>query len=192
MSTAAAPQLGTLTVEELFTICEDIELRNAKLYAAFMIQLGSDDERVAQFWEEMSGEEWDHYVVLSFGRDLCERAGVMKERIRGFDHANVAHVREIMETNERRVAKGTYSLHDAFQMAIEFETSEGDAFFLHLVRQIRQAINRLGEYHLEKRIQKMGVEVHNHVDSLVNAIKKFGNSPDLVRQARAALDHHAH
>ena len=38
-----------LTLGELFNLCQDIELRQAKLYASLSLRLGSVDERIARF-----------------------------------------------------------------------------------------------------------------------------------------------
>ena len=180
-----------ITVRELFDVCEDIELRNAKLYAAFMIRLGSEDARVAQFWEEMSGEEWEHHVILNFGHDLCERAGMMDEPVRAVDRGALEGVAQLVHDTEARVAAGNYTLHSAFEMAVAFEGSEGDEFFLHLVGLIHQAIDRLEEYHLEARLQRVVRKVHDHLDRLIQAIIRLGDDPELVRRAREALDRHA-
>ena len=179
-----------ITVQDLFDTCEEIELRNAKLYARFMILLGSADDRVAHFWEEMSAAEWEHYVILNFGRDLCERAGMMNEPVREVEQAALDQVAKIVLAAEARVADGHYSLDDAFEMSVEFESSEGDKLFLQLVRLIRQAIDRLQEYHLGPRLQRIGRKVHDHLDGLVQAIIRLGNDPDLVRRAREALARH--
>jgi len=179
-----------VTVGELFDFCEDIELRNAKLYARFMIRLGSDDDRIAQFWEEMSREEWEHHIILNFGRDLCERARMMAEPVRDVARSELEEVGRVVHLAEQRVKTGNYVLHDAFAMAVDSEGSEGDELFLQLVRLIRQAIDRLGEYHLEVRLQRVGRKVHDHLDGLIQAIIRLDDDPELVRRAREALDRH--
>ena len=55
-----------MTLGELFNLCQDIELRQAKLYASLSLRLGSVDERIARFWEQMSTEEWQHYILVDF------------------------------------------------------------------------------------------------------------------------------
>ena len=63
-----------MTLAEVFNLCQDIELRHAKLYATLSLLLGNVDERVARFWEQMSTEEWQHYILVDFGRSLCARS----------------------------------------------------------------------------------------------------------------------
>ena len=63
-----------MTLAEVFDTCQDIELRHAKLYATLSLLLGNVDERVARFWEQMSTEEWQHYILVDFGRSLCARS----------------------------------------------------------------------------------------------------------------------
>ena len=180
-----------VSVQQLFDACEDFELKTAKLYSDFMIRLGSEDDRVAQFWEEMSTEEWEHYVIVHFGRNLCERAGMMREPVRTVDEATLTELEAVLSENVARVATGAYTLKDAFRMAILFESSEVDDLFMHLVRVIRQAIERLGEYHLEKRIQRANAHMDEHVAGLVRAIRRFANDPELVRDANAAVAAHS-
>ncbi len=176
-----------ITVRELFEACIEYELTNARVYAAFMIRLGVDDERAAQFWEEMSSEEWEHYIILNFGRSLCERAGMMGEPARNVQPETLEKLNALVSQSEERAAGGRYTLKEAFQIAIALESSEVDYLFLNLIRVIRQAINRLGEYHLEKRIQEASGDMRHHLDSLVAAIRRLGNDPELVREARDAF-----
>ena len=183
--------MALVSVQQLFDACEEFELKTAKLYSDFMIRLGSDDDRVAQFWEEMSSEEWEHYVIVNFGRNLCERAGMMNEPVQTVDAATLAELAEVLRENEERVTSGAYTLKDAFRMAILFETSEVDDLFMRLVHVIRQAIERLGEYHLEKRIQRANAHMHDHLDGLVRAVRRFANDPELVRYAREAVAAHS-
>ena len=63
-----------MTLGEVFDVSQDIELRHAKLYASLSLMLGDVDERVARFWQNMSAEEWQHYILIDFGRSLCARA----------------------------------------------------------------------------------------------------------------------
>lgn len=176
-----------VSVQQLFDACEDFELKTAKLYSDFMIRLGSDDDRIAQFWEEMSSEEWEHYVIVHFGRNLCERAGTMGEPVRTVDASTLDDLAGLLREHEERVSRGAYTLKDAFRMAIIIESSEADDLFMHLVHVIRQAIERLGEYHLEKRLQRASAHMHEHLDSLVRAIRRLANDPELVRHAREAV-----
>ena len=69
-----------MTLETLFELCKDLELRQAKLYASLSLILGDVDERIARFWEKMSTEEWQHYILVDFGRALCfETFGLHKD-----------------------------------------------------------------------------------------------------------------
>ena len=123
-----------LTVRELFEACIEYELTNARVYAAFMIRLGVDDERAAQFWEEMSSEEWEHYIILNFGRSLCERAGMMGEPARHVQPETLKKLNALVAQSEERAAGGRYTLKEAFQIAIALESSEVDYLFLNLIR----------------------------------------------------------
>ncbi|GIX05734.1 MAG: hypothetical protein KatS3mg115_0137 [Candidatus Poribacteria bacterium] len=177
-----------VTVQELFEACERIELGNAKIYAFFMIRLGAEDDRIADFWQGMSIEEWEHYIVLIFGRDLCARANMLHRPVPEVKRETLDRVLRLLEENERWVQTGKYTLEDAFEMAVRFEASEGDIFFLRLVRLIREAIERLGEPHLENRIRQIENKLYRHHDELVRAIMRFARNPELVRAAREKLE----
>jgi predicted nucleic acid-binding protein len=179
-----------LTVARLFDFCADVELRNARVYADFMLRLGNEDDRVAQFWEEMSTAEWEHYIVLHFGRRLCERAQMLHNAVRDISEETLRAIDQVLAYNEERVKGDHYTLEDAFDMAIRFESSEADAIYLGLVAQIKRAIERLGERHLLRRIERMETQVSAHLEGLVKAITRLTDNPSLARRAREVFDMH--
>ena len=101
-----------------FCICEDIELRHAKLYANLSLILGELDECAAVFWESMSTEEWQHYVMVDFGRLICE----------------------VLVRNENRICMEELNLKDGFEIAIELEGAESDDLYLYLTSVIKQVV----------------------------------------------------
>jgi hypothetical protein len=179
-----------VTVGQLLDFCGDIELRFAKVYAGFMFQLGSEDDRIAQFWESMSAEEWGHYVIVYFGRSLCERAGTLHDVVKTIESEALNRVQTVIEEREGLIQSGKYTLQEAFETAVHFEGSEADAIYLGLVRCVKQAIERLDELHLLRRIERVESRIHTHVEGLIKAIIRFGNNPDLVREARQLLSSH--
>jgi len=154
-----------------------------------MFRLGSQDDRVAQFWEAMSVEEWSHYVVVRFGRSICSRAGTLNDLVHDVEPESMRRVRAILEEQEQVASNNNLTLSDAFRTAVRFESSEADAVYLGLVRIVKRAIERLGEHHLLRRIERMEARINDHVDSLIRAIMRLDNNPDLVREARMALGH---
>jgi hypothetical protein len=176
-----------VTVGKLLDFCGDVELRFAQIYADYMFRLGSQDDRVAQFWETMSVEEWGHYVVVHFGRSVCARAGTLNDLVPDVASDAMERVLLVIEEQERAIRNGVVTLSDAFRTAVRFESSEADAVYLGLVRLVKRAIERLGEHHLLRRIERMESRIDAHVNGLIRAIMRLDNNPDLVREARMAL-----
>ncbi|MBM3213480.1 hypothetical protein FJZ36_00965 [Candidatus Poribacteria bacterium] len=177
-----------VVVGELLDFCADIELRVARLYADFMFRTGTEDDRVAQFWETMSVQEWGHHIVVHFSRSLCERAEILHDVVRGIDRDALARVERDLESCEASVREPAFSLETAFRAAIAFESGEADAIYLGLIRTVRRAAERLGERHVLVRIERTEDGIEKHVESLVKAIIRLGGSPELVRHARQTLN----
>ena len=94
-----------MTLGELFNLCQDIELRQAKLYAALSLRLGSVDERIARFWEQMSTEEWQHYILVDFGRSLCVDAFGIDSAVPALSDVPVQQITtHWMHTSRRSIA----------------------------------------------------------------------------------------
>lgn len=178
-----------ITVAKLLDFCGEVELRFAQIYADYMFRLGSQDDRVAQFWEAMSVEEWNHYLVVHFGRFLCARAGTLHEFVGGVTLEEMERIRSLIAEEEKALLEEKITLREAFRTAVRFESSEADAIYLGLVRMIKRAIERLGEFHLLRRIERIESRIDAHVEGLIRAIIRLDNNPDLVREARWALEH---
>ena len=87
---------------EVFNSCQEIELRHAKLYATLSLLLGDVDERVARFWEKMSTEEWQHYILVDFGRSLCAKTFGLDEPTTEVLNASIQKILQGLEEHERK------------------------------------------------------------------------------------------
>lgn len=172
-----------LTLGELFNLCQDIELRQAKLYASLSLRLGSVDERIARFWEQMSTEEWQHYILVDFGRSLCLNTFGIDSPVTELSDAPVQQITDALDAHERKVESGNISLDEAFEIAIAIEGSEVDAIYMHLLSIMRDAIEQGNQPYLMDRIVQVEKHMTSHVDGLVRATQKFAKDPDLIRQA---------
>ena len=85
-----------MILSEVFDICKDIELRHAKLYANLPLILGELDERAAVFWESMSTEEWQHYIMVDFGRSICEKTVGLDQPVGGLPNFHIDQIFEIL------------------------------------------------------------------------------------------------
>ena len=172
-----------MTLGELFDLCQDIELRQAKLYASLSLRLGSVDERIARFWEQMSTEEWQHHILVNFGRSLCVDAFGIDTPETELSDVPVQQITDALGAHERKVDSGDISLDEAFEIAIAIEGSEADAIYMHLLSIMRKAIEQSDQPYLIDRIVQVEKHMVSHVDGLVKATQKFAKDPDLIRKA---------
>ena len=191
-----------MTLEELFDICQELELRQAKLYASFALLLGDYDERIARFWERMSTEEWQHYILVDFGRAVCiETFGkdtTISESdkdeslslIASLPNISILNITDALDAHESKVESGRISLDEAFEIAIAIEGSESDTIYLYLLSIMRQAIQASDQPYLMSRIVQVEKDMVSHVEGLVQATLKFSKDPSLNRKAHRLKEEH--
>ena len=172
-----------MTLGELFNLCQDIELRQAKLYASLSLRLGSVDERIARFWEQMSTEEWQHYILVDFGRSLCVDAFGIEAPVTDLSDIPVQQITDALDAHEQKVNSGEISLDEAFAIAIAIEGSEADTIYMYLLSIMRKAIALGNQPYLIDRIVQVEKDMVSHVDGLVKATQKFAKDTDLIRKA---------
>lgn len=181
-----------VTLAEVFDSCQDIELRHARLYATLSLLLGNVDERVARFWEQMSTQEWQHYILVDFGRSLCARSVGLDTPATEMPSVSIQQIKQTLNRHEKRVDSERLTLQEGFEIAIEIEGSEADTVYMYLLSIIRQAIYQSEETYLLDRIAQMEKDMNTHIDHLINATKRFAKDSELVRRAYNLKEHHAH
>ena len=130
-----------LTLRDAFDTCQDIELRFARIYARLSLLLGGIDDRVARFWETMSTQEWQHYVLIEFGRGLCDAAFDLDMRVHDLPASDsISQIKDDLIAHEQRVSEMNVSLSDGFRITIEIERSEADEIFMYLAKMTEKAI----------------------------------------------------
>lgn len=192
-----------MTLEALFDLCQNLELRQAKLYASFSLILGDVDERIAKFWERMSTEEWGHYILVDFGRTLCVEAfGIdtpvptqdskdHSSLISPFPDISIHEITDALDSHEAKIESGRISLDEAFNIAIAIEGSEADTIYMYLLSIIRTAIRESNQPYLMNRIVQVERDMVSHVDGLVQATLKFAKDPSLIRKAHRLKEEHS-
>ncbi len=180
-----------MTLGELFDHCQNIELRQAKLYASLSLRLGNVDERIARFWEQMSTEEWQHYILVDFGRSLCVDAFGMDSSVTEFSDIPVQQITDALDAHEQKVDSGRISLDEAFEIAIAIEGSEADTIYMYLLSIMRKAIEKGDQPYLMDRIVQVEKDMVSHVDGLVQATQKFAKDAALIRKAHRLKAEHA-
>lgn len=179
-----------MTLGELFNLCQDIELRQAKLYASLSLSLGSVDERIARFWEQMSTEEWQHYILVDFGRSLCIDAFEMDSPVTELADIPVQQITDALDVHEQKVDGGKISLDEAFEIAIAIEGSEADTIYMYLLSIMRKAIEQGDQPYLMDRIVQVEKDMVSHVNGLVQATQKFAKDTALIRKAHRLKAEH--
>ena len=179
-----------MTLGELFDLCQEIELRQAKLYASLSLHLGSVDERIARFWEQMSTEEWQHYILVDFGRSVCVDAFGIDAPVTELSDIPVQHITDALDAHEQKIESGEISLDEAFAIAIAIEGSEADAIYMYLLSIMRKAIEQGDQPYLIDRIVQVEKDMVSHVDGLVKATQKFAKDNDLIRKAHRLKAEH--
>lgn len=190
-----------MTLETLFELCKDLELRQAKLYASLSLLLGDVDERIARFWEKMSTEEWQHYILVDFGRALCiETFGINKDissdnvnqntDLPPFPDVSIHEITDALQSHEMKVKSGRISLDEGFEIAIAIEGSEADTIYMYLLSIIRQAIRESNQPYLLSRIVQIEREMVSHVDGLIKATQQFSKDTALIRKAHRLKEEH--
>ena len=179
-----------MTLAETFDLCQEIELRHAKLYATLSVRLGDVDERIARFWQEMSAEEWQHHLIVGFGRSLCAQTFGLDTPAPQFADGSIERINETLSAYEERVHTEQVTLDDAFEIAVALETGESDAIYAELVSTIKDAIYQSNRPYLLNRITQMEKDMHDHVNHLIDAAKRFSINPELVRKAYRLADPH--
>ena len=176
---------------KLFDLCQDIELRQAKLYASFSLLLGSIDERIARFWEQMSKEEWQHYILVDFGRSLCVDAFGVGSPVPELSDVPVQQITDALDAHEQKVDSGEITLDEAFEIAIAIEGSEADTIYMHLLSIMRKAIEQSDQPYLIDRIVQVEKDMVLHVGGLVQATQRFAKDSDLIRKAHRLKAEHS-
>ena len=179
-----------MTLGELFNLCKDIELRQAKLYASLSLHLGSVDERIARFWEQMSTEEWQHYILVDFGRSLCVNAFGIDSPVTEISDIPVQQITDALNAHEQKISSGNITLDEAFAIAIAIEGSEADAIYMYLLSIMRKAIEHSNQPYLIDRIVQVEKDMVSHVDGLVKATQRFAGDAELIRKAHRLMAEH--
>ncbi|BBM86431.1 hypothetical protein [Candidatus Uabimicrobium amorphum] len=178
-----------MLLKQLFDIGEELELRNARMYAHFSL-LHSDDERIAQTWEQMSTDEWQHYILLNYCKGLCENCGQLEKPAPEISEKGLQETRDILDAGEKKLHSGTLTLNECFEASIALEKGETDNIFHKLVGVSKEVAQQFDNQQAYLKIKKAEKKAENHTDRLLQAVKRFANSPDLVRQAQKKLSGH--
>lgn len=175
------------TLGGLLEVSESLELGAARAYAAFAFLFGEGNARQKKFWSEMSREEWEHAALVGMARFLLARGQTLEEPA-GFDYETAAApTRQALAAVEASIREGQLTLRDAFQAAIRIERSETNEIFSRVCGRLIEAARSEGLTTLAAEAEKAANEGTEHVEHLIETMKRTVGDPELVRAARKTL-----
>ena len=151
-----------------------LEDRSAVLYLELSV-LFFDNPELSWFWVEMAMEEKQHAGMLQH----CREAGVFAAELPAKDE--IQRLNALFRRLEARLVEPQLALDDAFEMAIELETSEINDVYSRLTAPIQ------GPAHVMQK--KMELSLAGHFDRLSEAASKFHASAETQTRLADLLSH---
>jgi ATP/maltotriose-dependent transcriptional regulator MalT len=149
-----------------------LEDRSAALYLELSVRF-FDNPELSWFWVEMAMQEKQHAGMLQH----CREAGVFATELP--DTNQIQRLNALFRRLEARMAEPKLDLNDAFEMALELETSEINDVYSQLTAPIQ------GPAHVMRK--KMELSVQGHFDKLSDAASKFHASPEIQARLTSLL-----
>jgi rubrerythrin len=150
------------------------EERSAALYLELSVGFFNHPE-LRWFWIEMAMEEKQHAGMLQH----CREAGVFAVELP--EKGQIQRLNRIFRQLETRLARPELTVDDAFDMAIELESSEINDVYSKLTAPIQ------GPAHVMRK--KMELSVAGHFEKLQEAASKFNASPSIQARLSGLLSH---
>jgi hypothetical protein len=151
-----------------------LEDRSAALYLELSVRF-FDNPELSWFWVEMAMEEKQHAGMLQHSRE----AGVFAAELP--DKDQIQRLNEVFRRLEMRLAEPKFALDDAFEMAVELETSEINDVYGRLTAPIQ------GPAHVMRK--KMELSVAGHFERLSDAAARFHASAAIQTRLADLLSH---
>jgi hypothetical protein len=151
-----------------------LEDRSAALYLELSVRF-FDNPDLSWFWIEMAMEEKQHAGMLQH----CREAGVFTAELP--DKNQIQRLNALFRRLEMRLAEPKLTLDDAFEMAIELETSEINDVYGRLTAPIQ------GPAHVRRK--KVELSVAGHLERLSEAAANFHASPAIQARLAGLLSH---
>jgi rubrerythrin len=164
----------TMNTDNVYSGFIRFEERSASLYLELSVRF-FDKPDLSWFWVEMAMEEKQHAGMLQH----CREAGVFASDAP--DRGQIQRLNTLFRRLEHRVAEPQLSVDDAFDIAIELETSEINDIYSRLTAPIK------GPAHIMRK--KMELSAGGHFDRLQEASVKFHVSPAIRARLESLLSH---
>jgi rubrerythrin len=151
-----------------------LEQRSAALYLDLSVRFFNNPE-FSWFWIEMAMEEKQHAGMLQH----CREAGVFARELPDKDQIQRLH--SLFRDLETRINQPGLQPDDAFEIAIELESSEINDIYSRLTAPIE------GPVHVLRK--KMELSLAGHFERLQEAALKFNASPAIRKRLAGLLPH---
>ena len=155
------------TPKSVFDKFVEFEERAASIYLHLAVHFAQNAE-LSSLWLEMGMQEKQHAQLLQF----CADEQLFTEDLP--DEAVVRRVEEVYREIEKRVANAKLQMDEAFEIALDLETSEVNEIYCQLTATTHNA-----PYLWRKKIASLSP---SHVGFLAAAARKFGVSEDVLRR----------
>jgi rubrerythrin len=151
-----------------------LEERSAELYLELSVRF-FDNPELSWFWVEMAMEEKQHAGMLQH----CREAGIFAEDLP--DTGQIRRLNTLFQQLEARLAQPKLTLDDAFEMAVELESSEINDVYSRLTAPIE------GPAHVLRK--KIELSEAGHIDKLIEAAAQFKALPAIQTRLAGLLPH---
>jgi hypothetical protein len=165
---------GLMNARTIYDGFISFEERSAALYLELSVRFFNSAE-LSWFWVQMAMEEKQHAGMLQH----CREAGVFASELPGKDQ--IQKLSTLFQRLEARLAQPELKADDAFEMAIELESSEINDIYSQLTAPIE------GPAHVMRK--KMELSVAGHFERLQEAAARFDASPAVQRRLARLLSH---
>jgi hypothetical protein len=154
--------METMNATKVYDGFIGLEDRSAALYLELSVRF-FDNPELSWFWVEMAMEEKQHAGMLQH----CREAGVFAALLP--DKDQIQRLNGLFRRLEMRLAEPKLALDDAFEVAMELETSEINDVYSRLTAPVQ------GPAHIMRK--KMELSVAGHFARLSDAAAKFHAGP---------------
>jgi rubrerythrin len=151
-----------------------LEERSAALYLELSVRFFNNRD-LSWFWVEMAMEEKQHAGMLQH----CREAGVFASKLPG--KGEIQRLNSLFRQLEMRLAQPKLTMDDAFEMAIELESSEINDVYSRLTAPIK------GPAHVMRK--KMELSLAGHFERLQDAASQFNVSRTVQTRLAELLSH---
>ena len=158
--------------QQLYEVFTRFEERSADLYLDLSVRFVKDIE-LSWFWVEMAMEEKQHAGMLQY----CRETGMFADALPSTEQ--IMQLGALFKQLSQKIASPDLGIDDAFEVAIELESSEINDIYSNLTANVE------GPWHVIRK--KIELSMDNHFEKLRAAAIRFGVSPVIQSKLESLL-----